>query len=528
MQEYLISFESKKLPYIETEILVIGSGIAGLSTAIKAAEKHCVLVITKNKIKENNTNLAQGGIAVVMSKEDSIEKHIEDTLKTGKGLSDKKAVKLLVTGAIKSIEDLIKWGVKFDKIKGEYSFTCEGGHGTRRILHAKGDATGKEILRILYKKVKENKNIKLLEHSFAIDLITQDGICFGVIVKIKNKGKKIIYASKTVLATGGIGQIYRETTNSIIATGDGMSMAYRKGAILTDMEFVQFHPTTLYVAGAARFLISESVRGEGGILINKYGEEFMKKYHKLRDLAPRDIVSKSILQEMEKTNSTNVFLDVRHLPSDFLKKRFPGIRKTCLNFDIDITKDLIPVRPSAHYIIGGIKVNTSGETNIKNLYAVGEVACSYIHGANRLASNSLLEGLVMGEKIGGIISETVTKKRKTFPTISYKKKNILSEKLDLKDIINSLKSLMWRNVSIEREEKKLIEAEKMIKFWQKYVMCKEFFSPYGWELQNLLSVAELITKSALLRKESRGVHYRLDYPKERISFKYHIELKINE
>lgn len=527
-KEFLISFDTKKTPYIQTDILIIGSGVAGLGAAIEAAKYAKVLTITKDKLSESNTEQAQGGIAVVLSEGDSFERHIEDTLRVGSGLCNEKAVKILVEEGPLRIQELIQWEANFDKDDGRLSFTQEAGHSMRRIIHAKGDATGSELEKTLILKTKENSNIKILEYTFAIDLLHKDGSCFGAIVDIKNKGNKIIYAKKTILATGGIGQIYRETTNSIVATGCGMALAYRAGAQLTDMEFVQFHPTTLYVAGASRTLISETVRGEGAILKNKYGERFMFKYHPEGELAPRDVASRAILKEMKQTNDTHVYLDLTHLDSQFLKNRFPNIMATCSSFGIDIKKDLIPVRPTAHYMIGGIKIDTNGSTNIRNLYACGETACSGLHGANRLASNSLLEGLVFGCRTGYSAGKSMKdgEKTKAIPEI----KSILdygnSKELDIEDLKASLKNLMSRCVGIERDEKTLLEAEEKIDFWSSYVMKKEFSNSQGWELQNMLLIAKLVQKAALIRKESRGVHYRKDYPKQNDIewLKTHIEL----
>ncbi|MEW6607192.1 MAG: L-aspartate oxidase [bacterium] len=516
---YLVSFDTNKLPIIKTDILIIGSGAAGLRAAIEAANEGQVLIITKDKLKQCNTEIAQGGIAAVLTENDTYESHLQNTIEVGDGLCNEEAVRVLVEEGPQQIQNLIDWGANFDRKEGKLLFTQEAGHSTRRIIHARGDATGTELERILLAKVQLKKNISILENTFLIDLLTEDNICYGAIVQSKGKKREIIFANQTILATGGVGQIYRETTNSIIATGDGMAAAYRAGASLMDMEFIQFHPTTLYIAGAARALISEAVRGEGGILKNKYGERFMVKYHPALELAPRDVVSRSVLTELKLTNDTHVYLDVTHLDDEFLQNRFPNIMKTCHSFDIDIKKDLIPVRPTAHYTIGGIKTDLEGKTNIEGLYACGECANPGIHGANRLASNSLLECLVFGYRAG-----CSKNKIKSFPHISYIFEGKYLKDLDVEDVRNALKSLMWRDVGIEREKDTLVDAGKEIDFWSSYVLAKEFSTPDGFELQNMLIIGNLIQKSALMREESRGVHYRQDFPtKDDARFKRHIE-----
>lgn len=385
-KNYLVSFDSNRLKHIYTDTLIIGSGVGGLSAAIHAAEGGSVLIVSKSKINENSTEYAQGGIAACISPKDSFTKHINDTLDTGHGLCDKEIVSGVVREGPERIEELIKWGANFDKENGELVCTKEGGHSFTRILRARGDSTGKEIEDTLINVVLNHPNIEVFEYMFAIDFLIENNSCKGILAWREKEGKIIIRAKSVVLASGGCGQVYRETSNPEVSTGDGIAMAYRAGAVLQDLEFMQFHPTTLYVVGAERILISETVRGEGGILRNKYGERFMPKYDPKAELAPRDIVSKSILHEIRKTNYTHVFLDVRHIPKEKLCKRFPKINKLCASFGIDITKELIPVHPSAHYIIGGVKVDKQGRTNIKNLYASGEVACSGLHGANRLAA----------------------------------------------------------------------------------------------------------------------------------------------
>jgi L-aspartate oxidase len=513
-KRYLVSFDSHNLPHVFTDVLVIGSGAAGLSAALQAAEFGSVFIVTKDKVDENNTHYAQGGVAVVLDSTDSLDAHIKDTLAAGQGLCEPEVVEEVIKKGPQRIKELISWGAKFDGRNGELVFTQEGGHNHARIIHAKGDSTGMEIEATLVRLIKKNRKITLLENTFVVDLLVKDGGCKGAIVWDNLRGNMLIWAKQIILASGGCGQVYRETTNPEVSTGDGLAMAYRAGAEVQGLEFVQFHPTTLYIAGASRVLISETLRGEGGILRNKHGEGFMKKYHPKAELASRDVVSRSILQEMRATDHTHVYLDVTHIPKDVLDERFPKIMDLCASFDINISEDLIPVRPSAHYMIGGVKVNEKAQTNLQGLYACGEVACTGLHGANRLGSNSLLECLVYGHKAGVEAGKELSNmKGDLFPcyiqTIIRKPEKI---ELDLEDVNNSLKSLMWRCVGIERDAKHLQGAEEMIDYWYSYVMDKEFSTPTGWELQNMLTVSKLITQAALQREETRGVHHRIDFP----------------
>ncbi|MDP6924616.1 MAG: L-aspartate oxidase [Candidatus Scalindua sp.] len=531
-KRYLVSFNSKTLQHIFTDTLVIGSGVAGLSSAIHAAKGGSVLIVTKSRINENCTEYAQGGIAAKLNPADSFDQHIKDTLKTGHGICDNKIVSGVVREGPKRVKELIGWGAKFDKENGKLAFTKEGAHSYPRILRARGDSTGKEIEETLINKVKEDPNIRIFEHAFALDLLVSKNTCNGIIAWRKRGGSTLIWAKQTILASGGCGQVYRETTNPEISTGDGLAMAYRAGIKLQDLEFVQFHPTTLYVAGAERVLISETVRGEGGVLRNKFGERFMPNYHSSAELAPRDVVSRSVIQEIRKTNFTHVYLDVRHIPKDKLSTRFPKIKKLCKSFGIDITQDLIPVHPSAHYMIGGIKVDQNGRTSMENLYACGEVSCTGLHGANRLGSNSLLEGLVFGYRVGYIAGKESAKKKVELLSPRFFKgppKNNLYSELDLEDVRNSLKSIMWRNVGIERDGKYLKDTINSIKHWSKYIISNDFSSPLGWEVQNMLTVSFLIASSAFKRSESRGVHYRLDYLKtDDKQWKKHITVNNNK
>ncbi len=513
--ESLINPKRWTIRHLTTDILVIGSGVAGLETAVVASKYGRVVIATKRKLADANTNEAQGGVAVVLSEGDTYTKHIEDTLTVGGGLCKKEAVEVLIKEGPERVKELVSWGAIFDNKDGNFLFTREGGHSVRRIIHAHGDATGREIEKTLISHIQKSKNIRVWENAFCVDLIVKENSCFGAYIYTSKEGLYSVSADKVILATGGLCQVYRETTNHAVATGDGVAMVYRAGGKLKDMEFIQFHPTALYVAGTSRLLISEAVRGEGGILRNKYGERFMQRYHPEGDLAPRDIVSRAIMQEMKITESTNVYLDVRGIPYSHVRKRFPNLVNICERVGLDVGKNLIPVRPSAHYSIGGVEVDLKGRTSINNLFACGEVSCSGVHGANRLASNSLLEGLVFGYRIGNELGLNLCKKRERTKKPIYPKTypSHLPIHLDLEDIKNSLKSPMTRDVGIERKGDKLKEAEDRIKFWMDYVLAREFSTPKGWELQNMLTVASLIVKTALIRKESRGVHYRVDYPK---------------
>jgi L-aspartate oxidase len=543
-RRHLVNIDSASTQQLFTDCLVVGAGIAGLRAAIElvpsgacpersrgvegAANQRNVTIVCKDTLENSNTWKAQGGIASVLDEADAFESHIADTLNTGCGICDENVVDLVVRQGPELIEQLLGWGVEFDLVDGRIATTIEGGHSHSRIAHAHGDETGRIIAEALIRKVRGNPNIKIVENFYTIDLLTDDARCVGVIGLDKQTGLQIIWAANTILATGGAGQFYRETTNPEVATGDGLTMAYRAGAVLQDLEFVQFHPTTLYVAGATRALITETLRGEGAILLDNKGRRFMKDYHEAAELAPRDIVSRAILAQMLKTESTHVYLDVRHLDKAYLAKRFPLISELCESFDIDVSRDLIPVRPSAHYMVGGVKTDISARTSIENLYACGEVASTGLHGANRLGSNSLLEGLVFGKIAGQAVSGH--KEKGDFhvkhPVTKYQIAHSDRTRLDTADVRNSLRALMWRNVGITRTAHLLDEAQERIRFWQRYVMDKVFDSSVGWECQNMLTVCLLIAQSAQKREESRGVHFRSDFPQtDDEHFKRHIEIR---
>ena len=513
-RRYLTSFQPQRVPHIFTDVLIIGGGVAGLRAALAASQFGQVLLITKADLPESATAYAQGGVAAVLDASDSIDAHIADTVRVGCGLCDLPAVEKVVREGPARVRELLDWGAQFDREDGRLVFTREGGHSARRIVHADGDATGKEVARTLIQTVGEDPNIRVFEHCFAIDLVGPPGECNGVISYHPKYGHQLIWARQTILASGGAGRLYRETTNPDVATGDGLAMAYRAGAALRDMEMMQFHPTTLYVAGATRVLISEAVRGEGAYLVDRNGDRFMPDYHCDAELAPRDVVSRAILTHMAKTAATHVYLDIRQIGAETFAKRFPNITALCAEFDINVSTDGIPVRPSAHYMIGGVAVDLDGRTTVANLLACGEIACTGLHGANRLASNSLLEGLVFGEVTGRLAGEALAGVNSTLKPDDIRSEIPPSSRtmLDLSDVRNSLRSVMWRNVGITRSGDRLNETIEIVEFWGRYVLDKVFDESVGWELQNMLTVGHLMAVAAGARLESRGVHYREDVP----------------
>ena len=505
---YLVDFDSQNIPEEETEVLVIGSGAGGLSASLTAAQKRRVTLVTKGGLLESASDLAQGGIAVALSPEDSSEKHLKDTMEASAGLADFAPVKVLVEEGTERIRELLSTGALFTRRGQQLLFTREGGHSVSRIIYAAGDRSGNEVIRTLSPQVIQNRRIEIRERYFLIDLVTSGkAVVGGLFYEAEKKTFLFIRAASTILATGGNGQIFQETTNPTISTGDGLSAAYRCGAALRDLEFIQFHPTVLYVAGAPRFLISEAVRGEGAILIDDRGERFMPSYHPKGELAPRDVVSQAVLNQMKQRQINCVYLDCRTMSQEF-KKRFPSIYAMVRRFRIDPVSDLIPVRPAAHYSMGGIRTDTDGRTDVENLFACGEVACSGVHGANRLGSNSLLECLVFGNRAGKSAAEN----KDVFRGAIKFSRRWNNAHLDASDLRRSLNTLMWRQVGIEREKAGLEGALKKISDWQGYVLSTSFAEPSGWEVQNMLLLAGLITGSALKRTESRGAHYRTDFP----------------
>jgi len=525
---------------IKTDFLIIGSGIAGLSFALKVAEFGNVALVTKKEAMDSSTNLAQGGIASVFGSHDSFELHIQDTLSAGDGLCNRDVVEMVIKNGPSGVSDLINLGVKFNpaKKKSTISQTCEfdlgleGGHSQNRIVHAQ-DMTGKEVESVLVNRVKDHKRISLYENHIAIDLITcstrmkrglvttthEDYCCGAYVLDRKIKLVKTFSANITLLASGGSGKVYLYTSNPDIATGDGIAMSYRAGATVANLEFVQFHPTCLYHPEAKNFLISEAVRGEGGILIDAAGNPFMEKYDSQKDLACRDVVARAIDSELKKSGDDFVFLDISHKNADFVKKRFPNLYERCLALGIDMTREPLPVVPAAHYMCGGVATDMFGQTDIHRLYAVGETACTGLHGANRLASNSLLEALVYA----GRAAEQAVKDLKTLDFTATPEPSSWDEvgTTDSDELImvshnwDEIRRLMWNYVGIVRSDKRLDRAQRRIEIIQKEI--REYYWNFKVvadliELRNIAVVAELIIKCAMHRKESRGLHYNIEYP----------------
>ncbi len=513
-RRYLIPFGPKEVPHYFTDILIIGAGIAGLRAALEVPHSLKVLVITKDQVEQSNSNYAQGGIAGVLAPEDRFENHIEDTLTAGAGLCDRDIVELVVREAPGQINALMDWGTVFDQENGSLALGREGGHSHRRIVHALGDATGHEMMRAVIERARQAENVTIWDRTFTVDLLTHEGRCVGAVVAKSAGEHRLIWAKQTILASGGAGMVYRETTNPPVATGDGVAAAYRAGAEVRDMEFMQFHPTILYVAGSSRHLITEAARGEGAYLRDKNGRRFMPDVDPRGELAPRDVVAQAIFRTMAETQHPNVYLDLSHLNPERVRARFPGIDKVCRSFGLDITRDRIPVRPGAHYMLGGVTIDAHGHTTLPGLWAAGEVSSSGLHGANRLASNSLLEGLVFGTLCGQGAAGVALKMADTFvaPGIVSPNAGPGEEPLDIADVTNSLRSLMVRKMGIVRDRPTMEEARTAVAFWCRYILARTFETQAGWELQNMLTFGGLMIWSALQREESRGVHYRSDYP----------------
>ncbi len=525
---YLVNFDSNELEKRHIDLLVIGSGIAGITAALQFCQQFSVALVTKSELKESSTWYAQGGIATVMSKKDSPELHFEDTMQAGAGLCEPEAVRVLVTEGPKRIEELMQLGAHFDRTSAdEIQLSREGGHSLPRIIHS-GDATGSEVEKTLITAAKKCPQISIEENAFAIDLITHEGNCIGGIVLPAGADKPVLFLARAVvLATGGLGQVFGVTTNPSIATGDGIAMAFRAGADVSDMEFIQFHPTALDISESPRFLITEALRGFGAYLRDCSGNRFMLGAHPQEELAPRYAVVREMMKAMERCDEEHVYLDATGLSEDKLIKRFPHIYEHCKEFGYDLSKDLVPVSPAAHYLMGGVKTDTFGRTNIPGLFASGEVACTGVHGANRLASNSLLEGLVFSKRMQIELQETLEAEtdEPQVAELGFEMER-LKGSADIKAERKALTRTMFKDAGVTRSRSSLERARTAL-LNAGTILKQEYRSIEAYELQNMITVAFLIVKAALMREESRGTHYREDFPEvDDENWSKHIVLKL--
>ncbi len=511
---YLINFSEEELPHETYEVIVVGSGVAGLSAALEASKSYRVALITKTEVGRTATSRAQGGIASVQGDDDRFELHVQDTLAAGKGLCEEPAVKALVQEGPERVRELLTdIGAHFDMENGRLHLTTEGGHSRRRVAHAGGDATGSEVELSLVEAIRRNGNIDLMEHTFVVDILTDGEGCKGLLVMDAVIWEvRVLYARAVVLATGGMGQLFSVTTNPELCTGDGVSMALRAGAEVADVEFLQFHPTSLHIAETPRWLISEALRGEGARLVDHEGRHFMEGVHPLADLAPRDTVVNEMVRVMKEQEADHLFLDATVIPEERLKARFPSICRHCLDAGLDIARDYIPVSPAAHYMSGGVVTDLSGRTCVKGLYACGEVACTGVHGANRLASNSLLEGLVFAKRINRALEKDFegevsgTEERNIVFQVKRKRAGVKAW-----TVRGFIQQIMMDFIGFRRTGAKLTEAEGVIGRIGE-VLDAEFYSPAGYELQNMSILAAMMVEAARQREESRGCHFRVDFP----------------
>ncbi|MGL5269095.1 MAG: L-aspartate oxidase [Selenomonadaceae bacterium] len=516
MQKYMMNFDSRKLPQLSSDCLIVGAGVAGLIAAWYAAERGCrVMLAVKDTLQDSNTNKAQGGIAAVFAADDDTALHAADTLTAGAGICDESIVHLVVEEGRQQVKELMELGAVFDhRPDGRLALGREGCHSRARILHAQGDATGAEVVRSLLARVEAHRNITICEHSYVADLLVTDGCCRGALLLHNGKELGIVRSTAVILATGGCGRLYRHTTNPEGATGSGCAIAYRAGAELTDMEFIQFHPTALALPGCPNFLISEAVRGAGALLLNARGQRFMTDYHELAELAPRDVVARAIFHEMGPEKNIPVYLDAAGVAA--VADKFPMIAATCRTYGVDIAREPIPIAPAAHYMMGGIRVDDHGRTNISGLFACGETACTGLHGANRLASNSLLEGLVFGRRAAETIGGQV-------PALSEEYWHYAGQgkSFTVKDI-EELQNVMTCGLGIVRDAGGLKAAKIALAGMQVVAEGTTANCILDLEYRNMLQTASLIVQAAEKREESRGAHYRLDYPQRLKQWRHHI------
>jgi L-aspartate oxidase len=528
----LSALDPRRTPGYRFDVLVVGAGAAGGAAALAAAEAGAeVAVLAKQDLASSNTVWAQGGVAAVFAPQDSFASHAADTLAVGLGLAEPEVVEYVVGAGPAVLERLMQAGVRFDRnAAGSLDLSREGGHRHPRILHARGDSTGREIQEVLIEKLRSNPRITCFSETFAVDLVLDDSGRVVGLVAARASGELVHFqAGCVILATGGAGQIYRETTNPPVATGDGVALGFRAGAIVRDPEFFQFHPTCLYIAGAARVLISEIVRGAGGVLRDRHGKRFLPDYHPDAELAPRDVVSRAVFDRMVATGDTSVYLDLSKVGGD-PHARFPEISRICGFFGIDIARDPVPVRPGAHYMIGGLRVDLDGRTNVEGLRAAGECASTGLHGANRMGSNSLLEGLVLGARVGASAAReaagfTVRSLRRSLTGPEPASNAPERIQFSIQDVTYSLKSLMWNQLGVLRTERLMEDALAKIGLWTRAVEQLAPPAPRTWALINMLTVARLATFGALERRESRGVHFRSDHPESRDELRAHTDIE---